>query len=283
MTGAAAWVLGIDPGAVHTGAILCRVGTALDRSGVPELEPLDGLTIHRNPDAEDPVRVAGQGAYAARVAVEILGLLDLHGVPEEAIRLVCIEGYTTPSGWVSHQAMVDSVYLCRVLGYLEAVWPEHTLVAPAGTWPGGKTGWDADPEAVPSCLSGRRPAEWSQGSGSRGTHQRSAYCMARSGWRKWHAQGGSSSAVPAAVSTPAPGSEAPSSPVDRVAALVTAGGAMSVSALLAAAAQVLPAGTPGAQVELALAAAAVLRPGSASPRLRARLEGLAERPTTLSP
>ncbi len=277
------WLLGIDPGAVHTGVVLCRVGTALDRGGVPELEPFDGLTIHRNPATEDPVKVAGEGAYAARAAAEILGLLDLHAVPEEAIRRVCIEGYTMPSGWVSHQAMVDSVQLNRVLGYLEAVWPEHQLVAPAGTWPGGKTGWDADPEPVPECLTGRRPAAWSQGAGSRGTHQRSAYCMARAGWRRWCAQGGSSPAVPAAANAPAPVSEASSSPAKRVVALVTAGGAMSVTALLDAATQVLPAGTPGAQVELALVAAAVVRPGSASPRLRARLEGLAERPTTLNP
>jgi len=117
MTGA--WLLGFDPGAVHTGVVLCR-------GGVPELEPVDGLTIHRDSD-EDPVRVAGQGRYAARVAQEVLGLLDLHNVAEEAIALVCIEGYTLPSGWVSHQAMVDSLHLCRVLGYLEATWPEHCL------------------------------------------------------------------------------------------------------------------------------------------------------------
>ena len=275
MTGPAGWVLGIDPGAVHTGTVLCRIGASLDRGGVPELEPVDGLTIHRSPD-EDPVRVAGQGAYAARVVVEILSLLDLHGVPEDQVALVCIEGYTMPSGWVSHQAMVDSLHLCRVLGFLEASWPDHTLVAPAGTWPGGKTGWDADPEPVPECLTGRRPAAWSQGAGSRGTHQRSTYCMARSGWRKWCASGGSAPAVPAAVSTPAPAPEAPAkpTPVERVVVLVA--GEMSLGRLLAAAAQVLPGGTPGAQVELALAAADVVRPGSAGPRLRARLEDLAE-------
>ncbi len=204
MTGPGGWVLGIDPGAVHSGMVLCRIEDTLDRGGVPELEPVDGLTIHRLP-AEDPVRVAGQGLYAARVAQEILGLLDLHAVPEDQVTLVCIEGYTTPSGWVSHQAMVDSLHLCRVLGYLEAVWPEHALVAPAGTWPSGKTGWDADPEPVPECLTGRRPSAWSQGAGSRGTHQRSAFCMARSGWRKWHAQGGSAPAATAeSMTAPAP-------------------------------------------------------------------------------
>ncbi len=275
MTGG--WVLGIDPGAVHTGVVLCRVGTDTDSLGAPELEPADGLTIHRNPD-EDPGRVAGQGAYAARVAQEILGLLDLHGVPEEAIRLVCIEGYTLPSGWVSHQAMVDSLHLCRVLGYLEATWPDHFLVAPAGTWPGGKTGWDADPEPVPECLTGRRPSAWSQGAGSRGTHQRSAYCMARAGWRKWHAQGGSAPAATAAATTapaPPPVATPEPTPVERVAALVTAGGAMSVTALLDAAAQVWSDGDTSDRVALALAAAMALRPETDRDRMRLRLSARA--------
>ena len=279
MTGSA-WVLGVDPGAAHSGAVLCRVGTDTDRAGAPELEPLDGLTIHRNPD-EDPVRVAGQGRYAARVVQEILGLLDLHDVPEEQVTLVCIEGYTLPSGWISHQAMVDSVHLCRVLGYLEATWPEHTLVAPAGTWPSDKTGWDADPEAVPECLSGRRPATWSQGTGSRGTHQRSAYCMARSGWRRWCAQGGSAPAATTAANAPAPVPvaapealakvPAETTPVDRVAALVTAGGAMSVSALLDSATAVWGEGSVSDRVALGLAAAMALRPATDRDRMHARL------------
>ena len=296
------WLLGIDPGAVHTGVVLCRVGTDTDRAGAPKLEPVDGLTIHRNPD-EDPVRVAGQGAYAARVAQEILGLLDLHDVAEEDIALVCIEGYTTPSGWVSHQAMVDSLHLCRVLGYLEATWPGHLLVAPAGTWPGGRTGWDADPEAVPECLTGRRPATWSQGAGSRGTHQRSAYCMARSGWRKWCAQMGTSSATaPEPVAVPEAAQrrfgEAElaadrskvrprtcSEPmgvavprltlVQQVVERVNAGGAMSVSALFDAATQVWPEGTTSDRVALAVAAAMALRPETDRDRMAARLEAKA--------
>lgn len=271
------WVLGVDPGAVHTGAVLCRVGTDTDRAGAPELEPVDGLTIRRLP-GEDPVRVAGQGVYAARAAAEILGLLDLHAVPEDSVTLVCIEGYTMPSGWISHQAMVDSVQLCRVLGFLEATWPEHQLVAPAGTWPGGKTGWDADPEPVPECLSGRRPAAWSQGAGSRGTHQRSAYCMARSGWRKWNAQGGSTPAVtpPAVVpETPAPAPMGVAAqritPVQQVAALVTAGGVTSVTALLEAATKIWPGGAVSDQVSLALAAACEIRPETDRDRMRGRL------------
>jgi len=276
MTGPGGWVLGIDPGAVHSGMVLCRVGTDTDRAGAPELEPLDGLTIHRSPD-EDPVRVAGQGRYAARVVQEILGLLDLHDVPEEQIRLVCIEGYTLPAGWVSHQAMVDSVHLNRVLGYLEAVWPEHYLVAPAGLWPGGKTGWDADPEAVPACLSGRRPAAWSQGSGSRGTHQRSAYCMARAGWRKWCAQGGSTPAATAAASTPppapvtVPAAPAEPTPVDRVATLVRDGGTLSIGSLLTAAGTVWPGGSVSDRVALAVAAACAVRPETDRERMRTRL------------
>ncbi len=269
------WLLGIDPGAVHTGAVLCRVGIDTDRAGAPKLEPVDGLTIHRS---EDPGRVSGQGAYAARAAAEILGLLDLRGVPEESIVLVCIEGYTTPSGWVSHQAMVDSVQLNRVLGYLEATWPEHHLVAPAGTWPSGKTGWDADPEAVPACLLGRRPTEWSQGAGSRGTHQRSAYCMARSGWRKWNAQNGRVTAAPVGVPAPekpSPGPMGVDAPrltlVQRVVELVTAGGAMSVSALLSAASQVWTEGETSDRVALAVAAAMALRPETDRDRMRARL------------
>jgi len=91
------WVVGIDPGAVHTGTVLCRVSGDTESLGAPELEPVDGLTIHRSP-SEDPVRVAGQGAYAARVAQEILGLLDLHAVPEEQITLVCIEGTPCRAG-----------------------------------------------------------------------------------------------------------------------------------------------------------------------------------------
>jgi len=285
MTGV--WVLGIDPGAVHTGVVLCRVGTTLDRTGVPELEPLDGLTIHRNPD-EDPVRVGGLVAYAARAAAGILDLLDLHGVLEEQISLVCIEGYTLPSGWVSHQAMVDSVQLNRVLGYLEATWPGHLLVAPAGTWPGGRTGWDADPEAVPECLTGRRPATWSQGAGSRGTHQRSAYCMARSGWRKWCAQTGTISATTApAVPVPEPVAVPEAAPVpmgvavprltlvQQVVERVTAGGAMSVSALLDAATQTWPEGTTSDRVALAVAAAMALRPDTDRERMTARLEAKA--------
>jgi hypothetical protein len=274
------WVLGIDPGAVHSGMVLCRVGTDTDRAGAPELEPVDGLTIHRSP-SEDPILVTGQGFYAARVAVEILGLLDLHDVPEEQVRLVCIEGYTLPSGWVSHQAMVDSVQLNRVLGYLEATWPEHYLVAPAGLWPSGKTGWDADPEAVPECLTGRRPTTWSQGAGSRGTHQRSAFCMARAGWRRWRAQGGLVAAAPAATSTPVPvlvtlpEASAKPTPVERVAGLVRAGGAMSVSALLDAATQVWPEGTTSDRVALALASAMELRPETDRQRMQARLEAKA--------
>ncbi len=267
------WLLGIDPGAAHSGAVLCRVGTDTDRAGAPELEPVDGLTIHRDAN-EDPVRVAGQGAYAARVAQEILGLLDRHGVPEEQIRLVCIEGYTRPSGWVSHQAMVDSLHLCRVLGYLEATWPDHFLVAPAGTWPGGKTGWDADPEPVPECLAGRRPATWSQGAGRRRTHQRSAYCMARSAWRKWCAQGGSAPAATAESMTAlAPhhvATQAPT-PVDRVATLVRAGGTMSIGALLASAGQIWPDGTSSDRISLAVAAAMALRPATDRDKLETRL------------
>jgi len=308
MTGAG-WVLGIDPGAVHTGVVLCRVGTTLDRTGVPELEPLDGLTIHRNPD-EDPVRVGGLGAYAARAAAEILDLLDLHGVQEEQVSLVCIEGYTLPSGWVSHQAMVDSVQLNRVLGYLEATWPEHQLVAPAGTWPGGRTGWDADPEPVPECLTGRRPATWSQGAGSRGTHQRSAYCMARAGWRKWCAQMGTSSASAPAVPVSEPVAVAVpeaaqrrfgeaelvadrskvrprtcSEPmgvavprltlVQQVVERVNAGGVTSVTVLLDAATQTWPEGTTSDRVALAVAAAMALRPETNRERMQARLEAKA--------
>jgi len=190
-----------------------------------------------------------------------------------------------PSGWVSHQAMVDSVQLNRVLGYLEATWPEHQLVAPAGTWPGGKTGWDADPEPVPECLSGRRPSAWSQGAGSRGTHQRSAYCMARSGWRKWHAQGGSTSAVPAPTPTGVAVPEATPSPmgvaapkltlVQQVVERVNAGGAMSVTALLDAASQVWPEGTTSDRVALAVAAASELRPETDRARMHSRLEARA--------
>lgn len=275
MTGTA-WVLGIDPGAAHSGAVLCRVGATTDQLGAPGLEPVDGLTIHRNPD-EDPVRVAGQGAYAARVAQEILDLLDHHDVLDGQVRLVCIEGYTTPSGWVSHQAMVDSLHLCRVLGHLEATWPEHFLVAPAGTWPTGKTGWDADPEQVPECLTGRRPATWSQGAGSRGTHQRSAYCMARAGWRKWCAQEGRATGAPVVENTPAPVVAAPAKApekatlVERVAALVTNGGTMGVSALLAAATQIWPEGSTSDRCSLALAAGLHLRPDSDRAKLTDRL------------
>jgi len=75
------------------------------------------------------------------------------------------------------------------------------------------------------------------------------------------------------VSTPAPTpvATAEPSPVERVAALVTAGGSLSVTALIDAANQTWSDGDTSDRVALALAAAMALRPETSRMRMHARL------------
>lgn len=123
-------------------------------------------------------------------------------------------------------------------------------------------------------LKGRTPAGWTAG-GSQRQHQRAAWAVLLSGIAQTGTIPATAPVVPAPEIPPVAAAEPTPSPVERVAALVTAGGALSVSALLDAATQVWAEGTTSDRVALAVAAAMALRPETDQARLRARLEAKA--------
>jgi len=247
------YALGVDPGGQHTGIVLAEL-----RPDGPV--PVDGVTLDRTEEEKD-IRHMGAPRFVRRVIEACMDMLAKHSVADDAVQ-VMVETMLPPTPVQPGTSIVPmaiwrhALGAWAVLGGVAAVWPDARLVAPAA----------ADHHAeYPDVLKGRTPAGWTAG-GSQRQHQRAAWAVLLSGI----AQLGNIPATapePTFVASPAP----ELTPVDRVAALVTAGGAMSVSALLDAAGTVWVEGTVSDRVALALAAATALRPETDQARMRARL------------
>lgn len=306
-------VLAIDPGLTHTGVTVSRITDETDETGAPVLEPFNGLTISKTAE-EDPLdsyemirdekcktrrgkllrrgNPLGQGWYTERVVATILDWLDDLEISDDDLALVCIEGYVTPPGKIDYYILVGNAYLTWTIGRVCEAWPVHELVMPAGKWPTQPgaakplTGWDNDPEAAPDFLSGRRPSYWTKTPGIiRGTHQRSAFCMGRAGWRAWNKRGLryverpeivgfvplADSAKQAAPLAPV---VAPVDPARLIKLGVTAlGSERSLDSLLSAARAVMPAGSPAELTDLAASIGHAVRPDGSRDELRAALAG----------
>jgi len=252
------YAMAVDPGGQHTGIVLAE----LTPDGPV---PIDGVTLDRL-EAEKDVRHTGCPQYVRRVIAACLQMLDKHHVADDAVT-VCVETMLPPTPVQAGTSVVPmaiwrhALGAWAVLGGIAAIWPDARLVAPAA----------ADHQAeYPGELKGRTPPGWTAG-GSQRQHQRAAWAVLLSGI----AQTGP---IPATTTATAPETppvaspEATPSPVERVVELVAAGGAMSVTALLDAAAQVWSDGDTSDRVALALAAAMALRPETDRDRMRARLE-----------
>jgi len=261
------YALAVDPGGQHTGIVLAE----LTPDGPV---PIDGVTLERL-ESEKDVRHMGCPQYVRRVIEACFAMLEKHGVADDAVQ-VCVETMLPPTP-VKPDTNVVPMAVWRhalgawaVLGAVAAVFPDARLIAPAA----------ADHQAkYPGLLWGRTPAGWTAG-GSQRQHQRAAWAVLVSGLAQRGAIPATAPAVPVsepvAVAVPEPmGIAVPRlTPVERVAELVTAGGAMSIGALLAAATEVWPGGSTSDRVSLALAAAMGLRPTDRD-KLRARLEARA--------
>ncbi len=258
------YALAVDPGGQHTGIALAEL---TDAGPVP----IDGLTLDRL-EAERDTRHMGAPQYVRRVIAACFAMLEKHGVTDDVVQ-VCVETMLPPTPVKSGTNVVPMAVwrgglgAWAVLGAVAVVWPEARLIAPAA----------ADHQAkYPDLLWGRTPTGWTAG-GSQRQHQRAAWAVLLSGL----AQTGNSPATapaapvsePAAVPGAAPmGVAAPKlTLVQLVCERVTAGGAMSVSALLAAATEVWPEGTASDRIALAVAAAMALRPETNRERMHDRL------------
>jgi len=253
--------MAVDPGGQHTGIVLAE-----PRPDGPV--PVDGVTLDRT-EAEKDVRHMGAPQYVRRVIVACMEMLEKHGVADEEVTVV-VETMVPPTPVQPGTSIVPMAVwrhqlgAWAVLGAVAAVWPDARLVAPAA----------ADHQAeYPGLLRGRTPPGWTAG-GSQRQHQRAAWAVLLSGI----AQTGTSPAaptVPAPEIPPVANPEPTPSPVDRVAALVASGGAMSVTALLGAATTVWGEGDTSDRISLALAGAMVLRPETDRDRMRLRLSARA--------
>ena len=268
--------LGIDPGASHSGDVVCRIAPYPDPHGVPLLVPVRGCTVDREPQ-ERTASIPDQLRYADRVAATAWEMLDEVGAA--APRLTFIEGLTEPrTKWVK---IVDpktkeadeekkakrvefvekgiwspTIWCALTLGVCHGAFPESWAVAPSGNWPtaltkGGKvkSGWNADPEPRPSSLFGRRPTDWPK-SGPDRSHQGSAYSLSRHGLRTWWKASAPRDLIPADLI------EAMRSGVvtrDKVVAQVRAGERLTVAVQ-----QVVGA----LDLDLVVSAAEALKPGS---------------------
>lgn len=259
------YALAVDPGGQHTGIVLA----SLSPDGPV---PLDGLTLERL-ESERDTRHMGAPRFVQRVIEACMQMVEKHGVGDDELTVI-VETMLPPTP-VQPGTNVVPMAIWRhalgawaVLGGVAAVWPDARLVAPAA----------ADHQAVyPAKLKGRTPPGWTPG-GSQRQHQRAAWAVLRSGL----AQTGTipeTPVVPASepVAVPEPmGVAVPRlTPVQLVVERVTAGGAMSVSALLEGATQVWPGGAVSDRVALALAAAMALRPETNRQRMHDRLEAKA--------
>jgi len=260
------YAMSVDPGGQHTGIVLAELA---DTGPVP----VDGVTLERL-DSEKDVRHMGAPQYVRRVIAACFAMMEKHGVADDEVQVI-VETMVPPTPVQAGTNVVPmavwrhALGAWAVLGAVAAVFPDARLIAPAA----------ADHQAkYPDLLWGRTPAGWTAG-GSQRQHQRAAWAVLRSGL----AQTGTipetqvvPASEPVAVAVPEPmGVAVPRlTPVERVAELVTAGGAMSIGALLAAATEVWPGGSTSDRVSLALAAAMGLRPTDRD-KLRARLEARA--------
>ena len=266
------YALAVDPGGQHTGIALAEL---TDAGPVP----IDGVTLERL-ESEKDVRHMGAPQYVRRVIEACMTMLEKHGVADDAVQVI-VETMLPPTPVQAGTSIVPMAVwrhqlgAWAVLGGVAVAWPDARLIAPAA----------ADHQATyPALLWGRTPPGWTAG-GSQRQHQRAAWAVLRSGL----AQTGNSPATAPAVPVSEPVAEAVPEPcsdpmgvavpkltlVQLVCERVTAGGAMSISALLDAATQVWPEGTTSDRVALAVAAAMALRPETDRERMAARLEAKA--------
>ncbi len=266
------YALAVDPGGQHTGIVLASLS--------PEGPmPVDGVTLDRLEEERD-TRHMGCPQYVRRVIEACFAMMEKHGVAEDEVQ-VCVETMVPPTPVKAGTSIVPmaiwrhALGAWSVLGGVAAVFPDAYLVAPAA----------ADHQAeYPALLKGRTPPGWTAG-GSQRQHQRAAWAVLLSGLAQRGTSPATSPVVPvsepaaAAVpeATPVPmGTAAPRlTLVQQVCGLVTAGGTMSVTALLGAATQTWPDGDTSDRVALAVAAAMALRPESNREKLRVRLEAKA--------
>jgi len=258
--------MAVDPGGQHTGIVLAELA---DTGPVP----VDGVTLERLEDERD-TRHMGCPQYVRRVIAAAMEMLEKHSVADDEVTVI-VETMVPPTPVKAGTKLVPMAIwrhqlgAWAVLGGVAAVWPDARLVAPAA----------ADHQAeYPDLLWGRTPPGWTTG-GSQRQHQRAAWAVLRSGLAQTDTSPASAPPVPVsepvavAVAVPEPmGVAVPRlTPVQRVVELVNAGGAMSVSALLASAGQVWSDGTVSDRCSLALAAAMALRPETDRDRMHARL------------
>lgn len=262
------YALAVDPGGQHTGIVLAE---RTDAGPVP----VDGVTLERL-EAERDTRHMGCPQYVRRVIAACFAMLEKHGVADDAVQII-VETMVPPTPVKSGTNVVPMAVwrhafgAWAVLGGVAAVFPDARLIAPAA----------ADHQAkYPDVLWGRTPPGWTAG-GSQRQHQRAAWAVLLSGLAQTETTPASAPAVPisepAAVAVPEAvpspmGAAVPRlTPVQLVVERVSAGGAMSVSCLFAAASQVWADGTASDRIALAVAAAMTLRPETDRDRMVARL------------
>ncbi len=169
-------VIGIDPGARWTAAVL-RVGdhpvNGWTYGPVNRLGELDAAALS-NPDDW-----AAFGRYAGRV-LDALGQLVTEAEKQHGAVRVAIEALNVPVGWrsVGHGRynrlpLVDWLTPCRMVAAVLGAYPDARLVLPdqLGRRPA---------EDYPRELRGPRPADWGPGEARRGErdHERAAYDIA---------------------------------------------------------------------------------------------------------
>jgi len=258
------YALAVDPGGQHTGIVLAE----LTPDGPV---PVDGVTLDRTGEERD-TRHMGAPQYVRRVIAACFAMLEKHGVADDAVQ-VCVETMVPPTPVKSGTNVVPMAVwrgglgAWAVLGAVAAVFPDARLIAPAA----------ADHQAAyPDLLWGRTPPGWTAG-GSQRQHQRAAWAVLVSGLAQMETSPASAPAVPAPEPAAVPGA-APmgvAAPrltlVQQVVERITAGGAMSVTALLEAATEVWPGGTTSDRCSLAVAASVELRPETNRERMHDRL------------
>lgn len=169
-------VIGIDPGARWTAAVL-RIGDYASHGWT--LGPVNRLGELDPAALDDPDNWAAFGRYAGRV-LDALGQLVTEAEQRHGAVRVAIEALHVPVGWrsVGHGRynrlpLADWLTPCRLVAAVLGAYPDARLVVPdqLGRRPA---------EDYPRELRGPRPADWGPGEARRGErdHERAAYDIA---------------------------------------------------------------------------------------------------------
>ena len=158
------WVLAVDPGAQHTGVVLCRLVEGV-------LSPIDGVSVQRL-NEERPALHKGGPTYGRRVLSTLYEMLDKHGVGDDGL-MVAVETVVLPTGFAGPRVWLGLIGTNGILLLVAGAWPDAALVAPdrADKKPG-----------YPPALWRHHPKSWmGHGGSDKREHQRSAFMVAVAG------------------------------------------------------------------------------------------------------